>query len=381
MADLELTREALYQLVWTSPLNALAAEHGTLPALIGAACRQTDIPLPAAGHWTRVELNKPVSRPALPDSRPATELVRIATAPPKRALVERPPPTRKEPRPKPPSEQSPPEEVPQLQAAEPTRIRHDPLVREWLQKREAERREARRRGWGLDWQPDLGQPLEQRRLRVYDLLLRELRPRQFAVSGEHGPEAGLIAARNKHEVSVRIYERRTKGRRPLTDQEREVPWNKGKVDAHHLYPTGEFVLVLKGNFYREIVTEFRDKKDYELEEQIPDILHNIERAIEVSVQRAEERARAEQRAYEDQQERWRRQEEARIRQERRTRLLQSARDWNAAAELRSFIEAVRSAVPVDHADPELAAWLAWAEAEADDLDPIASNRLNLADRG
>ena len=46
-----VTREEIYEAVWKTPLNKLAAEWGVAIASIVRACNAMDVPRPGAGHW------------------------------------------------------------------------------------------------------------------------------------------------------------------------------------------------------------------------------------------------------------------------------------------------------------------------------------------
>lgn len=69
-------------------------------------------------------------------------------------------------------------------------------------------------------------------------------------------------------------------------------------------------------------------------------------------------------------ERQRQADEARARRERLSAQLQ---DWRLAKDLRGFIDAVAEQ-GVDPT-PDLAAWISWAQAVADEIDPLGSGRL------
>lgn len=49
-----VTREEIYEAVWKTPLNKLAAEWGVAIARIVRACNAMDVPRPRAGHWQAV---------------------------------------------------------------------------------------------------------------------------------------------------------------------------------------------------------------------------------------------------------------------------------------------------------------------------------------
>lgn len=62
---MEITRQALYEAIWSSPRKELASAWGIDPNTITNAIKKQNIPLPKPGHWTLVSMGKPPSQPAL----------------------------------------------------------------------------------------------------------------------------------------------------------------------------------------------------------------------------------------------------------------------------------------------------------------------------
>jgi len=62
---MEITRQALYEALWSSPRKELASAWGIDPNTITYASKKQNIPLPKPGHWTLVSMGKPPSQPAL----------------------------------------------------------------------------------------------------------------------------------------------------------------------------------------------------------------------------------------------------------------------------------------------------------------------------
>jgi len=61
-------REKLYDEVWSMPMFVLAKQYGLSDETLGRRCRKLHLPLPAPGHWRRLESGSPVqSRPPLPE--------------------------------------------------------------------------------------------------------------------------------------------------------------------------------------------------------------------------------------------------------------------------------------------------------------------------
>jgi hypothetical protein len=49
---IQLTRQALYDRVWETPLKYLAQEFETDPVRLSECCRRYAIPTPGYGYWT-----------------------------------------------------------------------------------------------------------------------------------------------------------------------------------------------------------------------------------------------------------------------------------------------------------------------------------------
>ncbi len=62
----ELSREALYDLVWATPISALAKQFGVSDPTLRKTCQRAHVPLPQAGHWAKIAAGKKASRPSLP---------------------------------------------------------------------------------------------------------------------------------------------------------------------------------------------------------------------------------------------------------------------------------------------------------------------------
>lgn len=62
----ELTRKALYNLVWSKPLTRLAKEYAYSDNGLRKICKKHNIPLPKSGYWSKVKFNKKVKKEKLP---------------------------------------------------------------------------------------------------------------------------------------------------------------------------------------------------------------------------------------------------------------------------------------------------------------------------
>lgn len=74
---IRLTRTELYQKVWVAPMTSVAKEFGLSAAGLTNACRRHNIPVPAVGHWTRIEVGHKITPPPLIPELSGRETVSI----------------------------------------------------------------------------------------------------------------------------------------------------------------------------------------------------------------------------------------------------------------------------------------------------------------
>lgn len=83
MAKAELTREALYELVWSKPMRSAAADVGISDVGLKKRCRGLGVPVPPQGYWNKVLAgHRMPERPKLPPSAVAKPAQRTAASAP-----------------------------------------------------------------------------------------------------------------------------------------------------------------------------------------------------------------------------------------------------------------------------------------------------------
>src|SRR5437016_14635265 len=60
---LTLSREDLYELVWSKPMRELAKDFGISDVALAKRCRRLAIPVPGRGYWARVDAGQQPHRP------------------------------------------------------------------------------------------------------------------------------------------------------------------------------------------------------------------------------------------------------------------------------------------------------------------------------
>ncbi|MFN7943051.1 MAG: hypothetical protein U0X73_15780 [Thermoanaerobaculia bacterium] len=68
--EIRLDRPALFERIWTEPVETLAREWGLSGRGLAKACRRLQIPVPPRGYWARVAAGQRLTRPRLPNLAP-----------------------------------------------------------------------------------------------------------------------------------------------------------------------------------------------------------------------------------------------------------------------------------------------------------------------
>jgi hypothetical protein len=63
---LSLTRDQLYQLVWSKPMRHLAKDYGVSDRAMAKLCARNQVPVPPRGYWAKKKSGQKVVRPPLP---------------------------------------------------------------------------------------------------------------------------------------------------------------------------------------------------------------------------------------------------------------------------------------------------------------------------
>jgi hypothetical protein len=88
MARTTVTREELYEQVWTTPMLRLAVQYGVSNVALGKTCRRLNIPTPGRGYWARLAAGEKLKRPPLPKASPQQAWVRLERDPTAKPPVE-----------------------------------------------------------------------------------------------------------------------------------------------------------------------------------------------------------------------------------------------------------------------------------------------------
>ena len=70
-----ITREELYELVWSTPMTKVAEKFEVSGSYLARVCTELRVPRPERGYWAKLAVGKAPQRPALPEPLPGDPIV------------------------------------------------------------------------------------------------------------------------------------------------------------------------------------------------------------------------------------------------------------------------------------------------------------------
>jgi hypothetical protein len=367
-----LTRQQLYDLVWSEAMNKLARQIGISDVAIVKHCRKANVPTPRQGYWNKRQAGRRVTRTPLPLRDLSTaNIVQFSgslTSELKARIANTPGPYTID------SESIGALETRFRKRLGKVAIPRDlsephPLVSRLLAKDEELRKKhvVSRFPWDT---PKFDSPGEYRRLRMLNGLLLCFSRIDCALS-VRGPDALELSVRIGDASIVVNFEQFTHTRAGLRGGSSTSSDKRLRLTLQHY------------EYLPGIATKWEDQDNCPLEDQATEIVvslalaaetvhrSRLAEATEMERQREEEgrKAKIQQIADEERRERER---EAAAAKAKIDQLCEDARLWRVAAEIRAYVAAVAQSLSADDAVLQLGSWVATSHQIADGLDPITS---------
>ena len=377
-----LTREALYEAVWRTPMRTLARRYGCSDRGLAKACERYRIPVPPRGFWAKVAVGQRVHRPALPKLT-AGELQTLPS-------VELPIPSQRAPAPGSAAAAVADETLKtgkRIQVRDTLHGAH-PLVvktREMLESAAPDDRGILHpdgRGYHTKsgaLAVHVSKPQVHRALRIFDALLKAIESNGWTVrcpakTENRGTGITLLG----EEVPICIEEKVKRFDRPRVDK---------RVTKGHSYDTGRGPyttisvepyprwgyeqlgqLALRVPSYSSPLLQVADGNTQKIEDRIDEFIVGVVKLAERQAERRrawveEERQREQERQRRRDIEHQRAEEAARLEKLRR-----EAAEWREAEDIRAFVAAAMATAK--NSSAERLCYLEWALAQADALDPL-----------
>lgn len=369
-----LTREELYELVWSEPMRKLAERFQLSDVGLKKVCTRHRIPVPARGHWQRVQAGKASPQIPLPVVKEARPITFTLIPPPERSADPALDPAGE-------AEQAfPPIVVGELLD------RPHPVIRRMRQ--ELKGRKPDDYGAIRCIEPDalsvrIHPATTERTLRIADALLRAFELRRFELRpGKRGARFGgsLQVVVDLEVFTISIEERMRRESHKPTEEEQSRRRRGLYVysRAYDYVPTGELTLKIEPSYGTGLQSTWRDTRHSAFEQRLGEVMVSLRQHAAL---RKAERDKAKERQERSQLELQRRAElRARVEAERRAveRLEEQAADWRRAEQIRAYVAATERCAGASPTR-EQAEWAEWARAYADRLDPLRPSPHSVLD--
>jgi hypothetical protein len=364
-----LTRQELYEKVWTTPLSKMSKELGMSDVGLGKLCNRLRIPKPGLGYWTKIAHGQKIGPPSLPpesDERPESIVFAI-----KEEVVS-----------------SIPTEIAEFKSAELSRIQQIKLpaiktdIRTIKQPTLVELRKAQPRsfppwkGWvstGSYHYPRINVPEQswKRALLFLEVLFSSAESCGYRLKTNDNGQTHLQVFEAEIRLSLREKAKQVKNI-PLTSNKEDYT---SRYESKVTYlPTGIMCLTMVDSRYGILEHMWCDSGERKLEDLLPEFLVGLvdigagKRMIRTEEQGSELRSIAFAKKQEEQ--------EKKLRAEKtlQAKLWDEAESWSKANRLRAYIEAKKhlefEKTQSSTSSEDFRAWLDWAGKEADRIDPL-----------
>jgi hypothetical protein len=363
----KMTREELYNAVWTTPMSRLAMDYGISGNGLAKICDREDIPYPPRGYWAKHVVGRAPKETPLPKSSSAHSIIIRPTPLP-------PPPIELPPEVKQQAEKARASES--ALAVPESLLRPHAAIASWLTEHEQKKRRARseRDPWRRNlYDPGDFSETDHRKHRILDVLFKAIERHGGKV--KQGERGVLFAEVLGEKVEFQVREKQKQECRALTDDEKRFRSPGDNGWKKELVPTGWLVFEIKTwQWPSGLPRQWLESEKQPMEGMLPDILATFVAAGPLLVQQRKDREAAErerqladQRRYEEQR---RRKRDA----NRWRRFRELAQDWHELAAVRDFLAALRSmnVTPTAEIDGRsVEEWIAWAEEWLQRADPTA----------
>ena len=374
MKSRKLTREELYQLVWSKPATKLAEELGISDVAITKLCRRYGIPKPGPGYWRVLEAGHSKTTPPLPPpAEGVPDSIEIWAHPPQRKELQ--------PLPSHTLDLIEKERLPANRIPIPTDLEnsHSVIRRAQALFKKAQPDNYNRLAFSLFTmeRPKLDITVSRdaldRTLRLLAALVQAIEARGYQIKVHENRAQAVV---NGEHVSFSVKEKVNRSERTKKERAESREYERWKYT-----PTGELTLSIS-SWASGTKSSWKDSRDQPLEGRLNEILIGIltHAALSPAARFAWEENQRQQELLRQAAERHRLVEERRRYEHRmRREALATQFDlWAKSHELHVFLKECEKSFSLE-AEPAAGAaevrWLDWARQYADSLDPLKNGGL------
>ncbi len=352
-------RQELYQKVWQFPLRKLAAEYNTSDVGLAKICQKLKIPLPRLGHWTKIACGHTIPRPPLPAVENLPTLYRQVREDKTPILSEDAPKL---------------ETIERVEAIATPTVTRAMLAHPLIEKTRQALKEGRTTDHGKLWASREAEWLDlrvtkgtlARAMRIMAAIIHLVEQEGFSVVVEKKASESTSAIIYGEEIRFGVVEKSRQIKSATTSG--TYTYNRVKLE-----PTGVLSMEIWNYCPERLRRAWRDSERAKLEEHLPACIAGMmkialaarsRRDAEEKKEQARQKCIDEVRAILTQIEK----EETKIKALRREAIA-----WHRAERIRKYVAAVHESTVRD------AEWVAWAERQADRIDPLKPSPSSIVD--
>jgi hypothetical protein len=354
-------RQELYEKVWQFPLRKLAHEYGISDVGLAKVCRKLKIPLPGLGHWTKIACGHKIPRPSLPPIENVPVLVRHVREVKTLVLPEDAPRLNR---------------LEQIAAEASLSVTKAMLAHPLIEKsrvaliqsraKEGEKLWAARDTECLDLR--VTKNMLTRALRIMAALIHLLEREGFKVAIEKTAPESTRTTIYDEEIRFGLIERFRQIKSEPSPKDSKYSYNPVRLE-----PTGMLSVEIWNYYFGGPQKVWRDRESMKLEELVPKCVAGMMRIAlkeraDAKARRDRELARQNRIAKVEAELEKIRAEEKRIKTLRKEVVA-----WHRAQRIRDYLAEARESGVKD------AEWIAWAQREADRLDPLKPTPASIVD--
>lgn len=350
-----VTRELLFDQVWETPMNRLAARYGITGNGLAKICARLEVPCPPRGYWAKKLAGRKVVEPKLPAPKVGTpDSVTISPTPPERL--------RKHPS---PAVQARIQDLQGTRSAFSVSSRLSdphPVIAGWIAEHSRRRQEAMRepdphRRKYID--PGEYTSQDRRRHRLLHALFKVLEKSGGRVGQDE--RGRLFVELDGERIEFQLREKLKQVRHPLTEDEKR--WYTSREWRVELEPTGRLVFAISTFLQNGLRQEWLETEASPMESLLPEIAATLLEAGPLLADQSRKREEA-QRLWQAQRRREAEERERRALDAARwRRFTELAAAWHAAKNTHAFLEALMLLPSEDGeviAGKSIPDWLQWA---------------------
>ncbi|ATX79127.1 hypothetical protein Ga0123461_0701 [Mariprofundus aestuarium] len=347
-----LSREELYELIWSMPATKLAKEFGISDVGLGKICKRMEIPKPTLGYWRKVEVGGRVPRKA--------KLKKLSSKGQQQATI----------RPAPPESQS----MKTIRKAEAIPFPDELVAPHRLTKKtfasfnkaKTDEREILLSRNKVYLDIHVTQDCLDRACLIMDTLIKEIESRGFKILtiGDR-PLKTIVEVDDEHiEISLDERVRRT-DYKPTAEEKKKYKERSWMLPRYEHHPTGNLSLNIRT--WQAPRKKWSDGKRQNLENCLGPFIQSL-RETASCIKSAREQHRIDEiRWAEEKKLREERERLERIEKRKAEKLMADANDWHQAERIRSYIQQVESLPEISL---ELADWIEWCKKHVSQIDPL-----------